>query len=158
MENFITGGIKDPLLRDINSNSVDIFFVSTNRIAYNLREFYKNFIESCSGYTFYETNLSDVKEKNNNSLFFINFFEEIKILKPKVVLIFGEEVYSLICKKINKERDSFDESLSFYYFEHEGVYYFPIKKYNYLSSLTDIALEDYMENLKRNINMVLKED
>ena len=75
MENFITGGIKDPLLRDINSNSVDMFFVSTNRIAYNLRGFYKNFIESFPGYTFYETNLPDVKEKNNNSLFFINFFE-----------------------------------------------------------------------------------
>ena len=120
--------------KNMSLNAFDIFLVSTVKIARNLKDFYAKLDEYCINYSFYETNVPDLKATTNKDLFLVNLFEEVRILKPKVVLIFSEEIHNMVCKKIKLKRDSFNEMFSFYYFEYENVIYFPIKGYNKINN------------------------
>lgn len=138
-------------------NRYEIFFTTTSYIKFHSREMIERIEEEMNDINFYCSEMIENAKKNDIKLFLVNLKEEISILRPKIILMFGDNVYDAIWKSKGFKKD-IDDNLKFYYKNIDGIYYVLIKsplKYNIFS---DEIKEEYIRDLVLFLSNLLEEE
>ena len=141
----------------MKNNKHDVFFLGTNYINFHSNKLISRIKEEIDNIQFYNTEMPDTTNDKDLKLFFVNLNMEIEMLRPKVILILGEIAIERIWKNKGFERD-LDENLRFYYKEHNGIYYIPIKNPLKFNIFSEEVQEEHIRDLVLFISNLLERE
>lgn len=121
--------------------------------------------ELCSSVTTYKTNLVKCLPLNNQQKLrypnkreiercFSNLKNEIDVLKPKIVFLLGEKVYSSVGEKLNIHFEKWSD-YNFNYMKYKTTYYVPIQHPSYIYVYKRKQIDEYVYGIEKIINELL---
>lgn len=121
--------------------------------------------ELCSNVTTYKTNLvkclpldeqKKLRYPNNKEIdsCFVNLKNEIDELKPRIVFLLGEKVYSSVGKHLDIKFEKWN-AYDYCYKEYERTFFVPIQHPSYIYVYKRRQIDDYVYGIERMIEHLL---
>lgn len=92
--------------------------------------------------------------KSEMNCCFENLMYEIDILKPKIIFLLGERVYSCIEKQLNVRFEKWND-FDYCYKEYKQVYFVPVQHPSYIYVYKKKYINEYIRGIKKIINELL---
>lgn len=135
---------------------IDVYMISSGASNKQSRYFMENLEKQLSDKTFYRSSIANSSIKHSLPLFFTNYEEELRALKPRIILILGDTTYSTLKNKYKWKDDSVEKMFKFIIKKREDTYYVPLLKFETLTSMTNNSIDNFIEQLVEFLNELMK--